>query len=85
MDADILLMDEVIGTGDASFISKAEERLNDFMRRSKIIVLASHSEGMIRKFCNKAILLEHGSLIDLAGVDEIFQMYKQRNQSQQTN
>lgn len=85
LDADILLMDEVIGTGDASFINKAEQRLNDFMRRSKIIVLASHSEGMIRKFCNKAILLEHGSLIQLAGVDEIFEMYKERNQPQQTN
>ncbi len=83
MSADILLMDEVIGTGDASFIDKAEHRLNQFMSRSKIIVLASHSEGMIRKFCNKALLLEHGSLIKLGDVDEIFNLYRERTQVQE--
>lgn len=79
MSADILLMDEVIGTGDASFINKAEQRLNEFMNRSKIIVFASHSEGMIKKFCNKALLLKHGSLIKIGNVDEIFNIYKQQN------
>lgn len=82
MSADILLMDEVIGTGDASFINKAEQRLNKFMSRSKIIVLASHSENMIRKLCNKAILLERGSLIKLGNVDEIFDIYKLRGHAQ---
>ncbi len=53
-NADIVLMDEVIGTGDAAFIDKAEKRLSDFMSRSKVLVLASPNEAMIRKFCNKA-------------------------------
>ena len=75
MDADILLMDEVIGTGDAAFIEKAEQRLNQFMLRSKILVLASHSEFMIRKFCNKAVLLEHGEIKAFGGVDEVFEQY----------
>lgn len=63
MESGILLMDEVIGTGDAAFMDKAEKRLNEFMNRSKIIVLASHSENVIKKFCNKALLLEHGQII----------------------
>ena len=75
MEADILLMDEVIGTGDASFIEKAERRLNSFMSRSKILVLASHSEHMIRNFCNKAILMEHGELKMIGAVNDVLDAY----------
>jgi ABC-2 type transport system ATP-binding protein len=75
MDADILLMDEVIGTGDAAFLHKAELRLNDFMNRTQILVLASHSESMIKQFCNKALLLEHGRLVGFGAVDSMFEDY----------
>ncbi|UPT57292.1 ABC transporter ATP-binding protein [Dickeya zeae] len=75
MDADILLMDEVIGTGDAVFMARAEKKLNEFIDRSKIFVLASHSEAVIKKFCNKAILLEHGRLIGMGDVNEVFEQY----------
>jgi ABC-type polysaccharide/polyol phosphate transport system ATPase subunit len=75
MDADILLMDEVIGTGDASFMEKAEHRLNEFMNRSSVLILASHSESTIRKFCSTAIMLEHGQLVAFGDVDDIFSIY----------
>jgi ABC-2 type transport system ATP-binding protein/lipopolysaccharide transport system ATP-binding protein len=78
MDSDILLMDEVIGTGDAAFMDKAEKRLNEFMNRSKIIVLASHSDQVIKKFCNKAILLEHGKVIYDGTPDEVIEKYHGR-------
>jgi len=78
MNADILLMDEVINAGDASFMDKAERRLGEFMRRSEVIVLASHSEETIKKFCNKAILLEHGRLIHGGKCDEVIQLYHER-------
>lgn len=78
MDSDILLMDEVIGTGDASFMDKAERRLNEFLNRSKIIVLASHSDHVIKKFCNKAILLEHGRILHEGNPDEVIEKYHSR-------
>lgn len=78
MESDILLMDEVIGTGDAAFMDKAEGRLNAFMNRSKILVLASHSEAVIRKFCNKALLLAHGQVLGMGAIDEIFALYRER-------
>ena len=78
MDADVLLMDEVIGTGDAAFMDKAEMRLKDFMSKSKVLVLASHNEAMIHKFCNKALLLERGKVLDIGNVDEIFALYNER-------
>lgn len=78
MDSDILLMDEVIGTGDSAFMDKAEKRLNEFMNRSKIIVLASHSDHVIKKFCNKAVLLEHGQIISEGNPDEVIDAYHSR-------
>ncbi len=75
MHADILLMDELIGTGDSSFMEKAERRLKDLMSRSSILVLASHNDDTIRKFCNKAILLEHGKIIGAGSVDAMLQQY----------
>jgi ABC-type polysaccharide/polyol phosphate transport system ATPase subunit len=79
MDSDILLMDEVITTGDAAFMDKAEKRLNEFMNRSKIIVLASHSDQVIKKFCNKAMLLEHGQIISQGEPDAVISAYHSRN------
>lgn len=78
MDSDILLMDEVIGTGDAAFIEKAERRLGEFINRSKIVALASHSNDMIRKFCTKAVLLEHGCSVAIGPVDEMLALYELR-------
>ncbi|MFX5956681.1 sugar ABC transporter ATP-binding protein, partial [Acinetobacter baumannii] len=49
VDADILLLDEVIGVGDASFQEKANERLHDLHNRAQIVVLAIHSNEVIRK------------------------------------
>jgi ABC-type polysaccharide/polyol phosphate transport system ATPase subunit len=60
---EILLMDEVIGTGDANFQAKARKRMTEFIEKSSVFVLASHSRELIRSFCNKVCTLEHGRLI----------------------
>lgn len=63
---DILLVDEVVGVGDAQFIEKAQRRLNSLIESSNILVLASHSENIISKFCNKILWLEQGSIVSLS-------------------
>jgi ABC-type polysaccharide/polyol phosphate transport system ATPase subunit len=60
---EILLMDEVIGTGDADFQTKALKRMNELVEKSSIFVLASHSQELINSFCNKICTLEHGQLV----------------------
>lgn len=75
LEPDILLMDEGIGAGDASFAEKAERRLTQFYGRLKSLVLASHSDDLIRQLCNKAILLEHGTIKAMGGVEEILALY----------
>lgn len=84
MDADVLLMDEVIGTGDAAFIEKAERRLKTFMSRSKILVMASHSEHVLRSFCNKAVLIDHGLLMRFGPIEDVMDSYKQLVESSRT-
>ncbi|MBS7804516.1 ABC transporter ATP-binding protein [Rhizobiales bacterium TNE-4] len=76
LNADILLMDEVIGTGDANFIRKAEVRLTNFMNRAKVLIIASHNEDIIQKLCNKAMLLSHGELRAIGTVSDIFLQYE---------
>lgn len=59
---EILLIDEIFGAGDAAFMATAKNKMIDLMDQSSLVVLASHSDELIREFCNKAILLESGSV-----------------------
>ena len=77
IDPGILLMDEGIGAGDARFAERAAKRMEKFIGRSRILVLASHSEALIRSTCNKAALMKAGKILAVGGIDEIFKEYHQ--------
>jgi ABC-type polysaccharide/polyol phosphate transport system ATPase subunit len=62
---DILILDEVVGVGDIRFIEKAQARLNRLIESSNILVLASHSNEIIYKFCNKILWLDQGRMVKL--------------------
>lgn len=76
LDPGVLLMDEVIGTGDQRFAERAEERMEEFIGRSRIMVLASHSETTIRTMCNKALILNAGRIAAFGPVNEICDQYR---------
>jgi len=59
---DILLMDEWLSVGDQQFQRKAEQRLNNLIERSNILVIASHSRQLIERCCTRVIWLEHGQI-----------------------
>ena len=59
---EILLMDEWLSVGDAAFNEKAESRLNDMVKSSRILVIASHSRELIERTCTRAMWFEHGRL-----------------------
>jgi ABC-type polysaccharide/polyol phosphate transport system ATPase subunit len=75
MKPGILLMDEGMGAGDARFTERAETRFKQFMERSNIIVLANHSETLIKSICNRAALMKSGRIVATGPVDEIFEQY----------
>jgi lipopolysaccharide transport system ATP-binding protein len=72
---DILLMDEWIATGDAAFVNRAHERLGERLRDSGIVILASHGTHLIRKFCNRALVLSEGRMVFFGDVEEGLQAY----------
>ena len=74
---EILLLDEVIGAGDASFREKARVRMEKMMSQSQILVVSSHSDQIIRTFCNKLLWLDRGSLVQAGGVEEVLAAYKE--------
>lgn len=70
VSADIILMDEWLSAGDASFAEKAQARLQRMLDKAKIFVLASHNEELIRKACNKLMRLNHGAIVELVSLSE---------------
>lgn len=62
VDADIILMDEWISAGDARFLDRAEHRMAQFLADDKVVFLASHSAALIRKWCNKIIVMDQGKI-----------------------
>ncbi len=79
VDADILLLDEVLGVGDAAFQEKAHRRLEELHNRAEIVVLAIHSTDAIRKNCNKVLWMERGQLRMFGPVDEVLAAYENQH------
>jgi ABC-type polysaccharide/polyol phosphate transport system ATPase subunit len=75
IDPEILLLDEGLGAGDARFAEKAAKRVDALIQRSSILVLASHSDTLIRDMCNKAVLMDQGKALKLGDVDEVIAAY----------
>lgn len=69
LDADILIMDEWIGAGDAAFMQKAGERLKRKVTEAGIVILATHNVGMVREVCNKVAVMEAGQMTYFGPVD----------------
>jgi len=72
---EILLMDEWIMAGDAGFLSKAQHRVQSFVERANILVLASHNLEICRRWCNKAVWLERGEIKMLGDVESTLAAY----------
>jgi ABC-type polysaccharide/polyol phosphate transport system ATPase subunit len=75
MEPEILLLDESIGAGDASFMEKANRRVEALVGRAGILVLASHSEDLLRRWCSKGVLLEKGQIVASASIDKVLDQY----------
>ncbi len=79
MDAEILLLDEVLGTGDAHFAAKAAARFHELLDRSSIIVVASHDQSLISRVCNKALLIAEGRAVAYGPAQEVLDAYRRMN------
>jgi len=72
---DLLLIDEVLGVGDASFRKKSEERVKEMIAESGTVVMVSHSMGMLKKMCTRIAVIDEGAIIFMGDVNEGVQRY----------
>ena len=77
VDPDILLIDEILGVGDAGFRSKCHERIRAFRERGKTMLMVTHDMGMIRKLCDRVLLIHKGEVMDDGRPDEVIAHYEQ--------
>lgn len=63
VDPDILLLDEVLQTGDATFRHKSRERIGEVLRSAKAVVMVTHDLSWVTEFCTRAILLDKGRIV----------------------
>jgi ABC-type polysaccharide/polyol phosphate transport system ATPase subunit len=63
VDPDILLLDEVLSTGDATFREKSKARVIELVRGAKAVVLVTHDMNWVIEYCNRAVLLERGLVV----------------------
>ena len=73
---DVLLLDEVIGAGDASFMAKAKARINHLIEQSEILVLASHDLHTVSMLCDRALVFHHGELAFDGPTADAIDVYK---------
>jgi ABC-type polysaccharide/polyol phosphate transport system ATPase subunit len=82
IEPEILLLDEELGAGDARFAARAAKQVEMLIERSSIVVLASQSEDLIRRICNRAILLDHGRIVADGPTSEVLEIYAKTNRDE---
>ncbi|MFC2165345.1 ABC transporter ATP-binding protein [Acidobacteriota bacterium] len=77
VNPDILLIDEVLAVGDASFVPKCLDRIDDFRRRNKTILFVSHDLSTVEKICDHVIWLKHGKIQTMGESKRVVDAYLQ--------
>lgn len=81
---DILLLDEVIAVGDASFRRKCYQKIRDLKKSGVAIILVSHSMENILEFCNTCMLLQKGKLVKIGKPAEVIECYLEEIEEKRT-
>jgi ABC-type polysaccharide/polyol phosphate transport system ATPase subunit len=79
VDADILLIDEVLAVGDAAFQQKCFDVFNEMRDEGRTIVFVTHDMGSVNRFCHRAMLLERGHMITLGDPEKVAESYLELN------
>ncbi len=77
IEPDILLVDEVLAVGDASFRQKCIERIKTLLNNGTSLIFVSHDMGLVRSVCERAIYIEHGQVQQSGTSGEIIDLYNQ--------
>jgi ABC-type polysaccharide/polyol phosphate transport system ATPase subunit len=79
VDPDILLIDEVLATGDQVFREKSKARIGEMVGAAKAIIIVTHDLQWVTDFCNRALLLDHGEIVEEGEPADLVDLYKDRS------
>ncbi|HET9074666.1 MAG TPA: ABC transporter ATP-binding protein [Solirubrobacteraceae bacterium] len=79
VDADILLIDEVLAVGDANFQQKCFDEFARLRSEGKTIIFVTHDMGAVERFCDRAMLMDHGNVVDIGQPSSIARQYNELN------
>ena len=79
VDADVLLVDEVLAVGDAAFQQKCYEEFRRLKDEGKTILFVTHDMSAVERFCDRAMLLERGEMVDIGDPTAIGRAYHELN------
>jgi ABC-type polysaccharide/polyol phosphate transport system ATPase subunit len=79
VDPDILLVDEVLATGDERFREKSKARIAEMVKAAKAIIMVTHDLEWVTEFCNRALLLDHGEIVKEGEPADLVGLYKERS------
>lgn len=74
-EGDILILDEVLAVGDEAFQRKCNDYFMERKKSGKTTILVTHDMGAVKKYCNKAVLIENGLVKTLGNPDEVANQY----------
>jgi ABC-2 type transport system ATP-binding protein len=77
VEPDILLVDEVLAVGDESFQRKCLDRVEQFQREGRTIVVVSHAPDLVRRICQSATVLDHGHVVASGDPDEAVKVFRE--------
>jgi ABC-type polysaccharide/polyol phosphate transport system ATPase subunit len=80
VEPDVLLLDEVLGTGDATFRAKSQSRVLELMRAARAIVLVTHDMTWATDFCNHALLIEQGNVVAAGDPVDVVAVHQERSE-----
>jgi ABC-type polysaccharide/polyol phosphate transport system ATPase subunit len=83
VDADILLIDEVLAVGDAAFAQKCFDEFGRIRRSGATVLLVTHDMSAVQRFCDRAMVMEHGKVVQIGDVDTVADKYLQLNFSEE--
>lgn len=76
IDPDILVIDEALSVGDATFKKKCKNRIADIIKQGKTVLYVSHSKDSVKETCTRAIYMKKGQVIFSGDVDEAYKIYE---------
>ncbi len=79
VDADVLLVDEVLAVGDASFQAKCFAEFERMKREGRTILFVTHDMSTVERFCDRAMLVERGGIVRIGPPDEVSKLYSELN------